>query len=339
MLNKELQDECLRLASDGVNGGEIARRLNINRRTVYGWLHKADIWRGDAFYVSDSEKEAIIKLRESGLSYKEISDKLGISVRRVDRICKKYKIRISDEARKRIRAKADDSLKLSNEEVALRVSTNTLGRWTYIEGYKNCDSSIVIECAKCHNRSAIVAQSIFRKSCCPICKYCVSVEKTEQERIQKYEVRKQKLYNSLQKELAKEFSEIDNMVKACNRCGTFIYGKYIRLCSECKAESELKNKRAQYHRAEVKRMLRIKTAMVDRDINLISLYNRDKGVCHLCGDKCDLDDKEEIDGVIICGNSYPSIDHVIPLAKGGLHSWSNVKLAHRICNSIKGDMI
>lgn len=337
MLNKELQDECLRLASDGVNGGEIARRLKVNRRTVYGWLHKADIWRGDVFYVSDSEKETIINLRESGLSYKEIADKLDISVHRVDRICKKYKIRISDEARKRIRVKAHDSLKLSNEEVSLRVSTNTHGRWTYIEGYKNCDSSIVIECSKCHKRSVIVAQSIFRESCCPLCKYCVSVEKSEQERIQKYEARKQKLYNSLQKELIKELDEIDSMVKVCNKCGAYIYGKRILQCLECKAESELKNKRAYYHRAEVKRRLRIKTAMVDKDINLISLYDRDKGICHLCGAKCDLDDKEEIDGVIICGNSYPSIDHVIPLAKGGLHSWDNVKLAHRLCNSIKAD--
>ena len=337
MLSKELKDECLRLASDGVNGGEIARRLNVNRRTVYGWLHKADIWRGDVFYVSDSEKETIIKLRESGMSYKEIADKLDISVHRVDRICKKYKIRISDEARKRIRVKSHDSLKLSNEEVALRVSTNTHGRWTYIEGYKNCDSSIVIECSKCHKRSVIVAQSIFRESCCPLCKYCVSVEKSEQERIQKYEARKQKLYNSLQKELIKELDEIDSMVKVCNKCGAYIYGKRILQCLECKAESELKNKRAHYHRAEVKRRLRIKTAMVDKDINLISLYDRDKGICHLCGAKCDLDDKEEIDGVIICGNSYPSIDHVIPLAKGGLHSWDNVKLAHRLCNSIKAD--
>lgn len=338
-MQKELHDKCLEFAEAGMSGADIARELNVSRHTVYCWMHKAGIYCGDNFYVSDQEKETIIKLRESGLSCKEIADKLDISVQRVDRICKKYKIRISDEARKRIRAKADDSRKLSNEEVALRVSTNTLGRWTYIEGYKNCDSSIVIECAKCHKRSVIVAQSIFRESCCPLCKYCVSVEKAEQDRIQKYEVRKQKLYKSLQKELIKELDEIDSMVKACNRCGTFIYGKYMQLCSECKAESKLKNKRAQYHRAEVKRRLRIKTAMVDRDINLISLYDRDKGVCHLCGTRCDFDDKVEIDGTIICGNMYPSVDHVIPLAKGGLHSWSNVKLAHRICNSIKGDMI
>jgi len=39
----------------------------------------------------------------------------------------------------------------------------------------------------------------------------------------------------------------------------------------------------------------------------------------------------------IAGNMYPSIDHVVPLSRGGLHEWGNVKLAHRICNSIKKD--
>jgi len=206
-MENDLRDRCIALAKQGMSGADIIRELNTNRSTVYAWLHRAGIYCGDNFYVSDQEKETIINLRGSGLSCKEIADKLDISVRRVDRICKKYKIRISDEARKRIIVKAHDSLKLSNEEVALRVSTNTLGRWKYIEGYKNCDSSIVIECAKCHKHQVIVAQSIFRENCCPLCKYCVSVEKAEQERIQKYEVRKQKLYNSLQKELIKELNE------------------------------------------------------------------------------------------------------------------------------------
>ena len=41
-------------------------------------------------------------------------------------------------------------------------------------------------------------------------------------------------------------------------------------------------------------------------------------------------------GVIICGNNYPSIEHIKPAALGGSHTWDNVKLAHRRCNSLKG---
>ena len=34
-----------------------------------------------------------------------------------------------------------------------------------------------------------------------------------------------------------------------------------------------------------------------------------------------------------------SKDHIIPLAKGGEHSWDNIQLAHRICNSLKADKV
>lgn len=78
-----------------------------------------------------------------------------------------------------------------------------------------------------------------------------------------------------------------------------------------------------------------KGAVIDRNISLASLYERDKGACHICGLACEYDDYEIVDGVKKIGNLYPTIDHVIPLARGGLHEWANVKLAHRICNSIK----
>lgn len=77
--------------------------------------------------------------------------------------------------------------------------------------------------------------------------------------------------------------------------------------------------------------------MVDKDITVPSLFKRDGGVCYLCGKPCRMDDFIVKDGTIICGDWYPSIDHVVPLARGGLHAWENVRLAHRICNSMKRD--
>lgn len=88
---------------------------------------------------------------------------------------------------------------------------------------------------------------------------------------------------------------------------------------------------------KVKRRVRIKEQLIDKDITVFGLYKRDSGRCWLCGGECDFDDKVERSGVIVCGDRYPSIDHVLPLSKGGEHSWRNVKLAHRICNSIKSD--
>lgn len=34
-----------------------------------------------------------------------------------------------------------------------------------------------------------------------------------------------------------------------------------------------------------------------------------------------------------CGCVY----RVVPISRGGRHSWNNVKLAHRLCNTVKRD--
>ena len=90
---------------------------------------------------------------------------------------------------------------------------------------------------------------------------------------------------------------------------------------------------------ELKREKRIKNnGRIDKDICLRSLYERDKGICHICGDHCDYSDHKVTDeGYFIAGLRYPSIDHVIPLSKGGTHTWDNVKLACFGCNSLKGN--
>lgn len=75
----------------------------------------------------------------------------------------------------------------------------------------------------------------------------------------------------------------------------------------------------------------------DKDITLEKLYNRDRGICALCGEHCNYDDYILKDKTFIAGNDYPSIDHIKPLSKGGSHTWDNVQLAHKRCNSIKSN--
>lgn len=82
---------------------------------------------------------------------------------------------------------------------------------------------------------------------------------------------------------------------------------------------------------------RSRSSVGDRDITLEKLFDRASGVCSLCGKKCDHMDYELSNGVFIAGDNYPSIDHIKPLSKGGSHTWDNVQLAHRKCNSIKRD--
>ena len=52
-------------------------------------------------------------------------------------------------------------------------------------------------------------------------------------------------------------------------------------------------------------------------------------VCQICGRHIDFDCDSNSD-------YYPSIDHIIPISKGGEHQWDNVQLACRVCNTLKG---
>lgn len=55
-------------------------------------------------------------------------------------------------------------------------------------------------------------------------------------------------------------------------------------------------------------------------------------VCHLCGEgisrHAGKDDWMKV-----------TLDHVIPLSRGGTHTWDNVRPAHRKCNERKGNDI
>lgn len=77
--------------------------------------------------------------------------------------------------------------------------------------------------------------------------------------------------------------------------------------------------------------------VVDKDISLEKIAQRDGNICQICNKMVDWNDKKVVNGTVICGDDYPSIDHIIPKSKGGVHSWSNVQLAHRRCNTNKRD--
>lgn len=77
----------------------------------------------------------------------------------------------------------------------------------------------------------------------------------------------------------------------------------------------------------------------DKGITVRALFDRNGGICELCGKPCDFSDRIYENGVFIAGKSYPSIDHIIPVSKGGSHTWDNVQLAHRSCNSVKHNKV
>ena len=111
----------------------------------------------------------------------------------------------------------------------------------------------------------------------------------------------------------------------CGQAFTTYNPKQKTCCMAC-------SKKLQYARKD-KRIP--KEQIVDKDITLEALYRRDSGFCYICGRKCDWNDK---DGLKVFGK-YPTIEHLIPVSRGGLHSWDNVRLACFDCNIKKSDEI
>ena len=85
---------------------------------------------------------------------------------------------------------------------------------------------------------------------------------------------------------------------------------------------------ARRKRARVTRAIREKDAFVE-EVDRATVCDRDNWTCHICGGPVD----HTVDGNNPLG---PSLDHVIPLSAGGAHSYDNVRLAHRKCNTVKG---
>lgn len=136
--------------------------------------------------------------------------------------------------------------------------------------------------------------------------------------------------------VAKE-KRVKELTRACDECGeTFYDPNPVPLTCSKECSKKRRNRLGRLYMNDRYN----KDNLIDKDITLEKLYKRDKGICYICGDKCNYNDNEITkEGYFIAGGTYPSIDHVIPISKGGKHSWNNVKLAHCYCNTIKSDRI
>lgn len=107
----------------------------------------------------------------------------------------------------------------------------------------------------------------------------------------------------------------------CNPC----YRKARRQQGISESSPWTDARRDAYHR---RRALKKGTA-TGESVNLADIKVRDKGRCHLCSRR--VPDKPWPHPL------SPSLDHVIPLSRGGAHDPANVRLAHLRCNTAKGN--
>lgn len=102
---------------------------------------------------------------------------------------------------------------------------------------------------------------------------------------------------------------------ACMVCGTDFLspGVQSRYCSQaCRA----KNRNRSFGVSWLDRM---------------ALFARDGWMCQICSEPVDYAADPRSDW-------YPTLDHILPRSRGGSHEFTNLRTAHRWCNSVRGDL-
>lgn len=121
-------------------------------------------------------------------------------------------------------------------------------------------------------------------------------------------------------------------VISCDECRAQfcpMYGsKHASLCSPCR---DLR-KRAQKRTGRIARRAMERAAHVE-SVDPFKVFERDGWACRLCGTPTPRLKRGTYD------DDAPELDHVIPLAKGGEHTYANTQCACRKCNGLKGDEI
>lgn len=118
----------------------------------------------------------------------------------------------------------------------------------------------------------------------------------------------------------------------CRECG----GKYAPtssggapspFCSDmCREEKARRTRRTQ----RIRRKAMLRAAKVEA-VDPITVFNRDGWRCNACGQKTPKEKRGTIDP------NAPELDHIVPLSKGGEHSYRNTQCLCRACNAEKSD--
>lgn len=309
---------------------------------------------------NDLAKE-IINYRDEGLTIKEMSIKMNLTFEQVRYITKKENIpmlvnpvkqcevcgkefKAKRRTAKTCCRKCSDKLYEQNRTVKHKHTCEYCGKefeHTSRKTIKFCSK----ECSLEHNKKELFIREQERKrnylelnTVYIKCNNCGMTFGTTKSNAKFCSKNCRRLHdNELQKQYARKKRSMFTVDKKCEECGKHFlttYGNKIFCSNKC-------NQKYHYRIREVSRREKIiKNGSVDWSISVERLYKRDKGKCYLCKEHCDMNDYYINDNnVLICGNNYPSIDHVIPISKGGTHSWDNVRLAHRHCNAIKRDTL
>ena len=306
--------------------------------------------RGRKKKITPEIVEEMRVLRLQGWTIKELAERYNCCTGIIENAVKEYRLPFVERTEERICevcGKAYESRRMNqvccsiacyrkkkpttvDETAIIKQIAEKLPEFEYAGNYTGSNGAVDLKCKECG--------ATIRRTCSKVrrgtveCEVCAENEREKKERIKAEEKEAKRIglmFSRRAKEIKKSVLRIATNKRVCAYCGEQFRGSSVYCSTDC-------SKRCQSEKHDRGRRAREYNAKVDPDITLAGVYNRDNGVCYLCGYGCRWDDYEESNGVRITGRWYPSIDHVVPLSKGGKHSWDNVRLAHHWCNAKKG---
>lgn len=333
----------------GVSRETIARAVRRAGIPLNGNRDGRGRWRcGTPQKITDVQ---IIECIESGLTRIEIAEKYNMHVESLPRRMRKLGVR----PRRSGCAKRDRN---TYNVSGLKCDKRFGDCWHYVKSHDN----IV---ADKQNEFAYIETKNEQNGCKRIrikCKCCGGVTERDISTVRRNHVEcefcKERIKNESMLEderikLMRFFNALaeSKKPKECAICGNIFYSEYAQAvyCSDrCKRKAK-KDRRKQRdplrykeskkkHSRMCRHISRAKKYGVPYvyGITLKAVAKRDNNICQICGKPCDWNDDSWGNGA---GPNYPSIDHIIPLSRGGSHTWDNVQCAHLLCNSYKRDLI
>lgn len=135
--------------------------------------------------------------------------------------------------------------------------------------------------------------------------------------------------------ISKAGTKRDARCKACVRAAQRANPKkYLRNLEWDKKQRDSRTQWGRYRIAYLRsgtHARRVLAAGAESDkMTIADLLVRDERICQICGSLIPLD-------AAWPDPLSPSIDHIVPISKGGTHTFGNVQSAHLRCNMLKGD--
>lgn len=297
-----------------------------------------------------SKRDDIAQYYTAGHSMKETAEYFGITVFQLENYVKGKKI---TNGRLFQQSRADDQKKEAEKNLAQYLLK--MG-FDYVGGYTNKEGRVDIRCRCCGTEFSRGVDSIRDGN--TVCLECQKAETRKRHEEEKQAKELEKELKAKEREIVKKQRESQieeernaklDEVCVCKECGRkytprqymesqgLIYYSNPGYCShECNRKAANRSRKAapSGRTGDYYKRARKYGCEYVPGITLKKLIKRDGLRCAICGEMCDLNDHSWSE---YSGPMYPSMDHKIPMAKGGGHTWNNVQVAHIICNSRKGD--